>query len=49
MRRTDPLVAWNYSGLTQSRGFVRDAINAMVEFNPDSTGLIGELYAELAA
>lgn len=48
MRRTDPLVSWNYSGLTQSRGFVRDAIRAMVEFNPDSTALIGELYAELA-
>src|SRR5262245_4812043 len=36
MRRTDPLVSWNYSGLTQSRGFVRDAIRAMLEFNPDS-------------
>jgi hypothetical protein len=48
MRRTDPLVSWNYGGVTQSRGFVRDAIRAMVEFNPDSTGLIGELYAELA-
>ena len=35
-------------GVTQSRGFVRDAITAMKKVNPDSTGLIGELYAELA-
>src|SRR6185503_16094368 len=48
MRRTDPLVAWNYSGVTQSRGFIRDAISAMKTYVPDSTALIGELYMELA-
>src|SRR5437867_13223630 len=48
MRRTDPLVSWNYAAVTQSRGFVRDAITAMRQFNPDSTALIGELYMELA-
>jgi hypothetical protein len=47
-RLTDAAVSWNYNGVTQARGFVRDAIKAMIEFNPDSTGLIGELYAELA-
>ena len=35
MRRTDPAVSWNYNGVTQARGFVRDAIKAMKEFNPD--------------
>src|SRR6476646_7482175 len=39
MRRTDPLVAWNYSGVTQSRGFIRDAIDAMRKYVPDSTAL----------
>src|SRR5947209_7901293 len=34
--------------LTGSRGYVRDAIAAMQTSNPDSTALIGELYAELA-
>jgi len=48
MRRTDPAVSWNYNGVTQARGFVRDAIKAMKEFNPDSSALIGELYMELA-
>ena len=48
MRLTDAAVSWNYNGVTQARGFVRDAIRAMKEFNPDSTGLIGELYMELA-
>src|SRR6476646_7403438 len=48
MRLTDAAVSWNYNGVTQARGFVRDAISAMKQFNPDSTGLIGELYAELA-
>jgi hypothetical protein len=47
-RFTDAAVSWNYGGVTQSRGFVRDAIKAMRQFNPDSTGLIGELYMELA-
>lgn len=47
-RFTDAAVSWNYGGVTQSRGFVRDAIKAMKQFNPDSTGLIGELYMELA-
>ena len=36
-----------YPALTQSRGFVRDAITAMKTFLPDSTGLRGELWAEL--
>jgi len=48
MRITDPLVSWNYNAVTQSRGFIRDAITAMKQFNPDSTALIGELYMELA-
>ena len=47
-RLTDAAVSWNYNGVTQSRGFVRDAISAMKQYNPDSTALIGELYAELA-
>ena len=47
-RFTDAAVSWNYGPVTQSRGFVRDAIKAMKQFNPDSTGLIGELYMELA-
>jgi len=47
-RLTDPAVSWNYNGVTQSRGFVRDAIKAMKQFNPDSSALIGELYMELA-
>jgi starch-binding outer membrane protein, SusD/RagB family len=47
-RLTDAAVSWNYGGVTQSRGFVRDALKAMLQYNPDSTGLIGELYAELA-
>jgi len=36
-----------YATVTQSRGFVRDAISAMKTFLPDSTGLRGELWAEL--
>src|SRR5262245_58681106 len=48
MRLTDVSVSWNYNGVTQSRGFVRDAIAAMQKFNPDSSALIGELYMELA-
>jgi hypothetical protein len=48
-RRTDPLLdMWGYGGITQSRGFVRDAIKSMLQYNPDSTAMIGELYAELA-
>ena len=47
-RRTDPNIdMWGYGGITQSRGFVRDAIRSMLQYNPDSTALIGELYAEL--
>jgi len=37
-----------YAVVTQSRGFIRDAIGAMAKFLPDSTGLRGELWAELA-
>ena len=47
-RLTDAAVSWNYNGVTQARGFVRDAIKAMKQFNPDSSALIGELYMELA-
>lgn len=48
-RITDPLVHnWNYGGVTQSRGFIRDAIASMKTYNPDSSSLIGELYMELA-
>jgi hypothetical protein len=47
-RITEVTTNWNYNGVTQARGFVRDAISAMREFNPDSTGMIGELYMELA-
>src|SRR6476620_4894778 len=47
-RLTDAAVSWNYGPVTQSRGFVRDAITAMIKYNPDSTALIGELYIELA-
>ena len=47
-RLTDAAISWNYNGVTQSRGFVRDAISAMKQFNPDSSALISELYAELA-
>jgi hypothetical protein len=36
-----------YPQITQARGFIRDAIVAMQQFNPDSTSMIGELYAEL--
>jgi len=47
-RRTDPNVdMWGYGGITQSRGFVRDAIKSMLQYNADSSALIGELYAEL--
>jgi starch-binding outer membrane protein, SusD/RagB family len=48
MRLTDVAVTWNYNGVTQARGFVRDAIAAMKKYNADSTALIGELYMELA-
>jgi len=46
-RNMDDASDWNYSGLTQSRGFIRDAITAMKKSNPDSVAMIGELYAEL--
>ena len=36
-----------YSVVTQSRGFMRDAIAAMQTFLPDSTGLRAEVWAEL--
>lgn len=47
-RLTDAGISWNYAATTQARGFVRDAITAMKTYNPDSTAMIGELYAELA-
>jgi len=47
-RLTDPTITWNYAGTTQARGFIRDAIAAMKVYNPDSTAMLGELYAELA-
>jgi len=46
-RTMDNQQNWNYTGLTQSRGFVRTAIDAMQKYVPDSTALIGELWAEL--
>lgn len=46
-RVTDAGVSWNYTATTQARGFVRDAIAAMKTYNPDSSAMIGELYAEL--
>jgi starch-binding outer membrane protein, SusD/RagB family len=36
-----------YAAVTQSRGFVRDAISAMQSFLPDSASLRGELWSEL--
>ena len=36
-----------YPQITQARGYIRDAIAAMQQFNPDSTSMIAELYAEL--
>jgi len=48
-RITDPAVQnRGYDAVTQSRGFARDGIAALRAYLPDSTGLIGELYAELA-
>ena len=41
-RRTDPNVdMWGNAGITQSRGFVRDAIKSMLQYNPDRSALIG--------
>ncbi len=36
-----------YGTVTQSRGYIRDAITAMQKYLPDSTGLRAELWAEL--
>jgi hypothetical protein len=36
-----------YATVTQQRGFIRDAIDNMQKFVPDSTTLIGELYMGL--
>jgi len=36
-----------YASVTQQRGFIRDAIDAMKQYVPDSTTLIGELYMGL--
>jgi hypothetical protein len=48
-RTTDPLVQWGYSGVSQSRGFVRDAITALRTYTADTTTTqISELYTELA-
>jgi starch-binding outer membrane protein, SusD/RagB family len=49
MRIVDPSTSdmWGYAGVTQSRGFIRDAIASMQQYNPDSSSMIGELYAEL--
>lgn len=46
-RHADDGTDWNYSGLTQARGFVRDAIGSMYKYAPDSGSMIGELWAEL--
>jgi hypothetical protein len=37
-----------YAGVSQSRGFIRDAIGSVRQFIPDSTADIGELYMGLA-
>jgi starch-binding outer membrane protein, SusD/RagB family len=37
----------SYPQITQARGYIRSAIDAMQKFNPDSTSMIAELYAEL--
>ena len=37
----------SYSGITQSRGFIRDAITAMNTYLPGNLADIGELYMEL--
>jgi hypothetical protein len=37
-----------YQTVTQQRGFLRDAIEAMQKYAPDSLSLIGELYMGLA-
>src|SRR5262245_16171425 len=34
----------NYGGVTVARGYVRDALNAELEFEPTKTADIGELY-----
>jgi starch-binding outer membrane protein, SusD/RagB family len=34
----------NYGSITQARGYIRDAINAEVQFEPTKTGDIGELF-----
>lgn len=36
-----------YSVITQNRGYVTDALSAMKTYLPDSTGLRGELWAEM--
>jgi hypothetical protein len=36
-----------YTNVTQNRGFVRDAINAVQQYIPDSTTDLGELYMSL--
>ena len=46
-RTMDDQSNWNYTGLTQSRGFVRDGLRSMWKYAKDSTAMIGELYAEL--
>jgi hypothetical protein len=37
----------SYSGVTQIRGFIRDAITAMKQYLPNNTADIGELYMAL--
>ncbi len=44
---TDDNPSVPYSSVTQNRGYVRDAINAVRQYIPDSTADIGELYMSL--
>jgi hypothetical protein len=46
-RTMDDQSNWNYTGLTQSRGFVREALRAMWKYAKDSSAMIGDLYTEL--
>src|SRR5205823_4397194 len=46
-RTVNPQNVWGYSAVTQSRGYVRDAILAMQQYLPKNVADIGELYVEL--
>jgi hypothetical protein len=46
MTNDNPSLPW--TSVTQNRGYVRDAIDKMKQFVPDSVGDLGELYMSLA-